>query len=850
MPNKEILCPMYKAEEQPDGSCVVYSRAAAEELDKAKEILDYATAVPQFEKWRDDTLQRSQGASLGNIRAMHGKVAAGKATQITFLPAEKAIDVVAHIVDPVEAKKCLTRTYTGMSIGGSYLKRWPDIVVKGATRYTPEITEISLVDSPAIASAMFQLVKLDGTVEMVKVVGSGLETPPTFSTRRTSKLEKPPVAVKSFSVKVDSGKCPKCDEPMKDGKCLKCDKATDTGDLSKGVKYLVTEDDGTTHLPYTDESGKPDHAHMGAAHAALHGGYRGNKYEGPKKQEAKDKLKSLYESEKLDLPSEKWNGEGDLNKFDPAQPRDPAAHFAPSTTDDGNPHHGNVMRGQAAKAKASGDEMGAASLKATAASHDAYVEQTADTHDKAAKAHADAAQVHRDGGNPVQGVIHDLHAAHHGNEANKLRTAEPVPVSGPPPMGAGSPVDATFSARKAAGEGDLEKGGPGSGPHPGSGRRITPEDRKDYRDSAKEAAKATTAAKVTSERARGSFGTGAHNAAREAHEEASSAHMLAANDARSLGDHEKSLDHLKQSNYHDSRASYHTGKVSDAQLTQTLGSGKGVEPGDLSKDAAGISTGTGLAFYDQDSTPGAEYKVKQCECGGTLVDGICTACRKVVDKVSPNGDLGKDYLTSTFPHALAKRRSAPIDQRLQKSLWDVTALADQLTRLAKLEGDVAPDAGAVTALRKVFLDLAAEEAAGQIADSTNAGARERFANGLSKGGPGSGPHPGGSAKESSKSAQAASEHASAVMAENPGSKESVKAHQDAAIAHQAAITAHMQEQSKDGVGSHYKEIKAHGASYREHERLAGVMQNMPARKVVSTASLLKEFEVAGFSAKQ
>jgi hypothetical protein len=147
----------------------------------------------------------------------------------------------------------------------------------------------------------------------------------------------------------------------------------------------------------------------------------------------------------------------------------------------------------------------------------------------------------------------------------------------------------------------------------------------------------------------------------------------------------------------------------------------------LTKDAAGISTGTGLGFYDQDSTPGAEYKVKQCPCGGTLVDGICTACRKVVEKVAPSGDLGKDYLTSTFPHALAKRRSAPIDQRLQKSLWDVTTLADQLTRLAKLEGDVAPDAGAVTALRKVFLDLAVEEAAGQIAESTNTGDRERFA---------------------------------------------------------------------------------------------------------------------------
>jgi hypothetical protein len=631
---KNIYVPITKVQDNPDGTCEIYGTAALEQVDRSKEIIDYATAKPQFEKWRDETLQRSGGKSMGNIRSMHGKIAAGKATAIDFDDVNKTVGIGAHIVDPVEAQKIRLGVLCGYSIGGGYLKRWPDPGNPGVMRYTPELTETSVVDSPCMPGALIQHIKMDGSTELIKAVGSGLEPPPTFSTRRSSKLEKPPVAVKSFGADV----CPKCNEPMKDGKCLKCDKAAETGDLSKGVKYLVTEDDGTTHLPYTDESGKPDHAHMGAAHAALHGGYRGNKYEGPKKQEAKDKLKALYASEKLDLLSEKWNGEGEMEKaFDAAQPRDPAAHFASATTDDGSPHHGNVMRGQAAKAKASGDEMGAASLKATAASHDAYVEQTADAHDKAAKAHSDAAQVHRDGGNPVQGVIHDLHAAHHGNEANKLRAAEPVPASGPfapnaptadlpaPTMlSAGTPVDATFSARKAA-------------------------------------------------------------------------------------------------------------------------------EANLSKDAAGISTGTGLGFYDQDSTPGAEAKVKQCPCGGTLVDGICTACRKEVKKVAPDGLLEKVgitpvqnkvgvYLIDTFPHALAKRRSAPIDQRLQKSLWDTDVLVKSLERLTLLEEHIGREVDALRPelvgfrdaelirLRKVFLDLAAEEAAGQIAESTNAGNRERFAN--------------------------------------------------------------------------------------------------------------------------
>ena len=72
--------------------------------------------------------------------------------------------------------------------------------------------------------------------------------------------------------------------------------------------YLVVEDEespSTWHLRVRDENGKPDHTLMGAAWAALHDGYRGNKYEGPGKQEALAKLKKLYESEKMPTPGGK-----------------------------------------------------------------------------------------------------------------------------------------------------------------------------------------------------------------------------------------------------------------------------------------------------------------------------------------------------------------------------------------------------------------------------------------------------------------------------------------------------------------------------------------------------------------
>lgn len=69
--------------------------------------------------------------------------------------------------------------------------------------------------------------------------------------------------------------------------------------------YLVVEDPKTVttwHLRVKNASGNLDHGLMGNAWAALHGGFQGNKYEGPHKQDAIDKLKKLYDSEKMSTP--------------------------------------------------------------------------------------------------------------------------------------------------------------------------------------------------------------------------------------------------------------------------------------------------------------------------------------------------------------------------------------------------------------------------------------------------------------------------------------------------------------------------------------------------------------------
>lgn len=76
-----------------------------------------------------------------------------------------------------------------------------------------------------------------------------------------------------------------------------------------GVKYLISGKDTGDHLPYTGPDGKPDHRLMGGAWAALHGGYRGNKYEGAGKDAAIARLKNIYEQEGMDTPDSTSKGD-------------------------------------------------------------------------------------------------------------------------------------------------------------------------------------------------------------------------------------------------------------------------------------------------------------------------------------------------------------------------------------------------------------------------------------------------------------------------------------------------------------------------------------------------------------
>ena len=142
---------------------LVYGVATAEKEDRSGEICDYASTKPLYEKWSADILKSTKGKSRGNLRAMHGPVAAGKVTEINFNDEAKQIEICAKVVDDSEWQKVVEAVYTGFSQGGSYEKRWTD--AEGFTRYTAAPTEISLVDLPCLPEATFEMIKADGTRE-------------------------------------------------------------------------------------------------------------------------------------------------------------------------------------------------------------------------------------------------------------------------------------------------------------------------------------------------------------------------------------------------------------------------------------------------------------------------------------------------------------------------------------------------------------------------------------------------------------------------------------------------------------------------------------------------------------
>ncbi len=155
-----IFIPMVKA---VSAERIVVARID-ETPDTSAMIMDYATSKPHFEAWSERLRKASDGKNLGNVRAMHQLVAAGKCEAVVYDDAAKAIEFTIRVVDDDEWKKVEAGVYTGVSPGGSYKKRWSD---GKYTRYTAGPSELSLVDLPCKPEGTFTMVKADGAEEQL-----------------------------------------------------------------------------------------------------------------------------------------------------------------------------------------------------------------------------------------------------------------------------------------------------------------------------------------------------------------------------------------------------------------------------------------------------------------------------------------------------------------------------------------------------------------------------------------------------------------------------------------------------------------------------------------------------------
>jgi hypothetical protein len=260
----------------------VWGIVTAEVPDKDNEVCDYDGSKPYYRALIDEMAKATAGKNFFPLREMHQLSAVGKCIGFEFRDSEKEIYMGFKVVDDNAWKKVDEGVYTGFSQGGNIVgDLTPDPIFKGCNRYVADPSECSVVDNPCLGVAHFAYVKADGAVELRKI-------------RSIAKTEE--VSDHSAQSDVPAGSS----QPQ----------AVDFETIHKeetkrdGVKYLV-EDGDKGSLPYTGPDGKPDHRLMGAAWAALHGGYRGNKYSGSGKEEAIARLKHIYEQEGLDTPSEK-----------------------------------------------------------------------------------------------------------------------------------------------------------------------------------------------------------------------------------------------------------------------------------------------------------------------------------------------------------------------------------------------------------------------------------------------------------------------------------------------------------------------------------------------------------------
>lgn len=177
---------------------------AEERPDKDNEKFDYASSKPYFQEWNTTFAEKTDGKSVGNLRAMHQPIAAGKFVSMDYDDDSKKVVVTAKVTDDAEWKNVVEGVYTGFSIGARVVGKKIRDAEDGSMRYTANPFEGSLVDNPCMYGATFTEIKADGAQIAKQFKGGLAKRTPKNAARLLSEAMKALLA-QSHSETVEKG---------------------------------------------------------------------------------------------------------------------------------------------------------------------------------------------------------------------------------------------------------------------------------------------------------------------------------------------------------------------------------------------------------------------------------------------------------------------------------------------------------------------------------------------------------------------------------------------------------------------------------------------------------------------
>jgi hypothetical protein len=144
-----------KSERDPEtGDLMVYGKATGPDLDLDGQVCDsdwLKTAMPAWFEW-------------GNVREMHGAVAAGIGVELDGDDAANYM-LLSRCVDKGAAEKVEKKVYKGYSIGIKNARVVKDVKAPGGRIVDGEIVEVSYVDRPCNPTAKMAIAKSAGLAE-------------------------------------------------------------------------------------------------------------------------------------------------------------------------------------------------------------------------------------------------------------------------------------------------------------------------------------------------------------------------------------------------------------------------------------------------------------------------------------------------------------------------------------------------------------------------------------------------------------------------------------------------------------------------------------------------------------